>query len=102
MLNEQGYSLILKNIPIDPEIASSSEAALGKFSSVFKLSVIMMLGIQAFRYAAEPFFFSHSDNKQAPELFAKVMQYFVAFNVALLVAVALNIELISDIFLKEA
>ena len=101
MLNEQGYSLILKNIPIDPEIASSSEAALGKFSSVFKLSVIMMLGIQAFRYAAEPFFFSHSDNKQAPELFAKVMHYFVAFNVALLVAVALNIELISDIFLRR-
>ncbi len=101
MFNEQGYSLILKNIPIDPEIASSSEAALGKFSSVFKLSVIMMLGIQAFRYAAEPFFFSHADNRQAPELFAKVMHYFVSFNVVILVGVALNIELISDIFLRR-
>ena len=101
MFNEQGYGLILKNIPIDPSIASSSEDALGKFSSVFKLSVIMMLGIQAFRYAAEPFFFSHSDNKQAPELFARVMHYFVAFNVVVLVCVALNIELISDIFLRK-
>ena len=101
MLNEQGYSLILKNIPIDPKIASSSEAALGKFSSVFKLSVIMMLGIQAFRYAAEPFFFSHADNREAPELFSKVMHYFVSFNIVLLVGVALNVELISDIFLRR-
>lgn len=101
MFNEQGYALILKNITINPAIASSSEAAVGKFSSVFKLSIIMMLGIQAFRYAAEPFFFSHADNKQAPELFAKVMHYFVAFNLVVLVGVALNIELISDIFLRK-
>ncbi|PIW05287.1 MAG: polysaccharide biosynthesis protein, partial [Cytophagales bacterium CG17_big_fil_post_rev_8_21_14_2_50_40_13] len=52
-----------------------------------------------FRYAGEPFFFSHAQNQQAPALFAKVMHYFVIFNIAIMVAIAVNIELIADIFL---
>ncbi len=100
MFNEQGYAIILKHVfPADS--STSPEAALGIFSGAFKLSVIMMLGIQAFRYAAEPFFFSHSENKEAPALFARIMHYFVIFNVVVLVAVALNIGLISDIFLRK-
>ncbi|MFY0592886.1 lipopolysaccharide biosynthesis protein [Roseivirga sp.] len=100
MFNEQGYAIILERVaPTD--LASTPKAALGIFSSAFKLSVIMMLGIQAFRYAAEPFFFSHADNKQAPALFGRIMHYFVSFNIVVLVAVALNIELISDVFLRD-
>lgn len=93
MINEQGYNIIMKHI-LDVE-------SLGIFSSTVKLSVIMLLGIQAFRYAAEPFFFNHADNKNAPELFARVMHYFVVFNVVVLVAVALNGKLIGDIFLRS-
>jgi len=63
--------------------------------------VVMMLGIQAFRYAAEPFFFSHAENKEAPALFARIMHYFVVFNIVVLVAVALNTELIGDVFLRN-
>lgn len=100
MFNEQGYAIILKHVASD-DLATSPEAALGIFSGAFKLSVIMMLGIQAFRYAAEPFFFSHAENKEAPALFARIMHYFVIFNVVILVAVALNIGLISDIFLRK-
>lgn len=100
MFNEQGYAIILKNVAA-ADLASTPEDALGIFSSAFKLSVIMMLGIQAFRYAAEPFFFSHADNKEAPALFGRIMHYFVSFNIVVLVAVAININLISDIFLRD-
>lgn len=93
MINEQGYNIIMKRI--------LGVESLGIFSSTVKLSVIMMLGIQAFRYAAEPFFFNHADNKNAPELFARVMHYFVVFNVVVLVAVALNGKLIGDVFLRS-
>jgi len=100
MFNEQGYALILKHV-FPEELGVSGSDALGVFSGAFKLSVIMMLGIQAFRYAAEPFFFSHAENKEAPALFARIMHYFVVFNVVVLVGVALNTELIADIFLRN-
>ncbi len=100
MFNEQGYALILKHV-FPEELGVSGSDALGVFSGAFKLSVIMMLGIQAFRYAAEPFFFSHAENKEAPALFARIMHYFVVFNVVVLVGVALNTELIADVFLRN-
>jgi len=100
MFNEQGYALILKHV-FPEDLGISGDDALGVFSGAFKLSVVMMLGIQAFRYAAEPFFFSHAENKEAPALFARIMHYFVVFNIVVLVAVALNTELIGDIFLRD-
>ena len=100
MFNENGYALVFEwAFPKNLEVSASD--ALGKYASAVKLSVIMMLGIQAFRYAAEPFFFNHADNREAPELFAKIMHYFVVFNVVVMVAISLNIDLISDIFLRN-
>ncbi len=93
MFNDQGYTIIFKFLFDDPE------AQIGIYGSAFKLSVLMMLGIQAFRYAGEPFFFSHSENKQAPTLFARVLHYFIVFNISIMVGIAVNIELISDVFL---
>ncbi|GAB5526339.1 MAG: polysaccharide biosynthesis C-terminal domain-containing protein [Roseivirga sp.] len=95
MFNDQGYAIIFKFLFEDPE------AQIGIYGSAFKLSVLMMLGIQAFRYAGEPFFFSHSENKQAPALFAKVLHYFIVFNITIMVGIAVNIELISDVFLGD-
>lgn len=100
MFNEQGYAILFKRVFPSTETLTSS-GALGIFSSTVKLSVIMMLGIQAFRYAAEPFFFNHADNKEAPELFARIMHYFFVFNVVVLVAVSLNTPLIGDIFIRD-
>lgn len=101
MFNENGYALVFEwAFPKDLDVTASE--ALGKYASAVKLSMIMMLGVQAFRYAAEPFFFNHADNKEAPELFAKIMHYFVVFNVVVMVVISLNIDLISDIFLRNA
>ncbi|QES87772.1 lipopolysaccharide biosynthesis protein [Rhizosphaericola mali] len=47
------------------------------YSANYKLSIIISLFIQAFRMAAEPFFFSQSQDKQAPKLYARVMKWFV-------------------------
>lgn len=94
IFNEQGYNMIMEAI--------LGKGDLGVFSSAVKLSVIMMLGIQAFRYAAEPFFFNHSENKEAPALFAKIMHYFVVFNIFIMTAVAVNMDLIGDLFLRQA
>lgn len=73
----------------------------GIYTQTFKLGALMLLAIQAFRYAAEPFFFSQSDDKQAPQLFAKTLHYFVILGLLLLVAVSMNIDWIAEIFLRK-
>jgi O-antigen/teichoic acid export membrane protein len=50
---------------------------VGVYSACFKIAVIMSLFIQAFRYSAEPFFFSIYKEKDAKEGYATVMTYFV-------------------------
>lgn len=76
----------------------SSMAALGIFGACYKLSMFMMLGIQAFRYAAEPFFFSNAQDKNSPRLFANVMTGFVIFCTFVFVAISLNLEIIGMVF----
>ena len=44
---------------------------------VWKISIVIALMIQAFRYAAEPFFFSQEKEKGARQLYARIMDYFV-------------------------
>jgi O-antigen/teichoic acid export membrane protein len=72
----------------------SSKYALGVFSACYKLSVLMGLAVQAFRYAAEPFFFSNSSDKESPQLFAQVNHYFVIVCCILLLAVGTNLDIL--------
>ena len=80
----------------------TSLQALGIFGACYKLAIFMNLTIQAFRYAAEPFFFSSSDNKNSPELFAKVMHWFVIVCSFILIAVSINLDIIGLIFIRGA
>ncbi len=50
---------------------------LGVYGAVYKLSIFLVLFNQAFRYAAEPFFFSNSADKNNKETLARVMKIFV-------------------------
>jgi O-antigen/teichoic acid export membrane protein len=72
----------------------SPKYALGIFSACYKLSVLMALAIQAFRYAAEPFFFSNASDKQSPQLFARVNHYFIIVCCILLLGVGINLDIL--------
>jgi len=50
---------------------------LGVYGAVYKLSIFLVLFNQAFRYAAEPFFFSQSNDPNSKETLARVMNFFV-------------------------
>jgi O-antigen/teichoic acid export membrane protein len=52
----------------------------------------MNLVVQAFRFAAEPFFFSNASDKNSPALFARVNHYFVITCCLLFLGVALNMD----------
>jgi O-antigen/teichoic acid export membrane protein len=72
----------------------SSEYALGIFGACYKFGVLMNLAVQAFRYAAEPFFFSNATDKGSPTLFARVNHYFVIVCCVLLLCVCINLDIL--------
>lgn len=72
----------------------------GVFGANFKLAILMNLIIQAFKYAAEPFFFQQAENKNNPAIFAKVMHWFVIFCSLLMIAVAVNLDIIGRLILQ--
>ncbi|WP_394752527.1 lipopolysaccharide biosynthesis protein [Crenothrix sp.] len=65
---------------------------LGIYSACYKLSILMSLFIQAFRYAAEPFFFSYADKSDARVIYAKVLKFFVIFCMFIFLLVTLYID----------
>jgi O-antigen/teichoic acid export membrane protein len=73
------------------------KADLGIFFAVAKLATFMMLFIQMFRYAAEPFFFSR-DKEQEEGLkrkeYAIVTEHFTAFCMLIFLGIMLFIDII--------
>lgn len=103
MVNEMLSRLLLKDwLPEGFYPGQSNAAALGIFGACYKLSIFMQLVIQAFRYAAEPFFFAQSSEKNSPTTFALVLKWFTLCCALIFVGVSLNLEWIGPLFLKQA
>ncbi|MGB0176828.1 MAG: polysaccharide biosynthesis C-terminal domain-containing protein [Owenweeksia sp.] len=68
--------------------------ALGIFGANIKIATFMMLFIQAFRFAAEPFFFSGEGDFK--DKMAKVMRYFVAIQAFIFVGLVCFLEIIKQ------
>ncbi len=95
MTNENFSRLTLKWwLPENFYPGKTSEFALGVFSACYKFSMIMNLVVIAFRYAAEPFFFSNASDKNSPQLFAKVNHYFVIVCCFILLGVSINLDIL--------
>ena len=75
--------------------AEAWRSSLGLYQAAVKLAVIMNLFIQMFRYAAEPFFFRRAKEKDSPQLYAKVQEYFTAFCGLVFLGVILYIDVIA-------
>ncbi len=81
--------------------ADAWRSSLGIFQAAVKLSVIMNLFIQMFRFAAEPFFFQRARNKGSRQLYAIVMEYFTAFCGVILLGVFLYLDVFSLVIGKD-
>ncbi len=91
MVNEMLDRAILKVLlPYD---LSTNLKMLGIYGACYKLSILMSLFVQAFRYAGEPFFFSYAGRADAKRAYALVMQYFVIAGVFIFLVVMLFIDL---------
>jgi O-antigen/teichoic acid export membrane protein len=72
---------------------ATNMAQLGIYSACYKLSILMMLFIQAFRYAGEPFFFAYAKERDAKQVYALVLTWFVIFCVFIFLLVTLFLDL---------
>jgi O-antigen/teichoic acid export membrane protein len=90
MVNEVIDKILLKYLLPD---SGQAMAQLGVYGANYKLGVLMTLFVQMFRYASEPFFFAEAEKKNAPELFARVMNYFVLSGLMIFLMVVLYLDL---------
>ncbi len=69
------------------------EAQVGIYSASYKLAMLVTIFLQAYRYAAEPFFFSESKNTDRNKTYVKVMNYFIAAVFFCFLGVSLNLDI---------
>ena len=88
-------------IPDDFYDFGDAEAAMGVYSANYRLSIFITLAVTAYKYAAEPFFFTTAESKKSPEIFAKVMHYFVITLMIMVVGVVSNLTWLAPIVLRQ-
>jgi O-antigen/teichoic acid export membrane protein len=90
IINEMLDRALLKHLLPYDELTNMK--MLGIYSACYKLSILMSLFIQAFRFAAEPFFFAYADKSDARKVYAVVLKFFVIFCVFIFLMVTLFID----------
>ncbi|OHX65447.1 lipopolysaccharide biosynthesis protein [Flammeovirga pacifica] len=88
-------------LPDDFYSYGNAEYALGVYSACYKLSIFVTFTVQAYKYAAEPFFFNQAESKESPRVFAKVMYYFVIVLMLMVVGVTANLNWLASIFIRN-
>ena len=85
IVNETIDRILIKKIVYAQQLeALGSQAANtfaqeqnGIYGANYKLAMIISMFIQAYRYAAEPFFFKEEQKKDSKETYVKIMNYFI-------------------------
>ncbi len=70
----------------------TDESTVGIYSQNYKLGIFMMLFVSMFQYAWQPFFLNNAKEKNAKEMFSKVLTYFVLIGSVVLVLLSLFID----------
>lgn len=102
IVNETIDRIMIKRLLYDSLGEFATMEQLGIYGAVYKISILITLFIQAFRYAAEPFFFAQEKEKNAKRVYAKVMLVFVAVLNFIFVAVVYFIDVIKYFIQDEA
>ncbi len=105
IINETLDRILLKHLlydETDPSSLMHAEAQVGIYSACYKLAMLVTIIIQAFRYAAEPFFFAQHKSENKNQIYVKVMNYFLAFLCLIFLGVSLNIDVLKYFIQNES
>lgn len=75
------------------------EQQMGIYAACYKLGVFMTLFIMAFRLGAEPFFFNHSEEKNATQTYAKILNWFIITGAFFMIFIVGFIDIFASILL---
>ncbi|TWR30499.1 oligosaccharide flippase family protein [Mucilaginibacter pallidiroseus] len=95
IINESIDKTMLKQL-LPTEI---SDKEVGIYGMCAKIALFLSITVSAFRLGAEPFFFSHAKNKNAGEIYAKVMNYFVIVVTVICVGLVANVNIFAYIIM---
>jgi len=98
MTNETIDRILLKHLLPNTEIAASE---LGLYGAFYKLSIIMTLFIQTFRFAAEPFFFAQEKEGNSRKIYADVMKYFTIIMAIIFLGVTIFYDIVKGFLGSE-
>lgn len=96
MVNDMLSRLIYQHVVDLPEQEAKHE--LGIFGNIYRLAVLITIMIQAFRMAAEPFFFNRSKDEDAPRTYARIMKFFVIACCFMFLLISLYIDVFAWFF----
>lgn len=111
VVNETFDRILLKQILNNPELMPLyysdsplryAETQVGIYSANYKLTMFIALFLQAFRYAAEPFFFANAAQDPQRKVYGRVMNVFVAVLCFAFLLVSLNIDIFKKFISNEA
>jgi O-antigen/teichoic acid export membrane protein len=90
IVNETMDRILLKRL--SPEAIAQSQ--VGIYSACYKVSIFMTIFIQAFKYAAEPFFFNKSKDENSKDTYANVMRVFVLVCSVIFLGIMLYMDIV--------
>lgn len=90
IMNQTLDKIIFPFLIEDPELAKSE---LGIYSACFKISMVMMMFTQAFRYAYEPFIFAQHKDKNSKEAYADAMKFFIIFSLLIFLGMVFYLDI---------
>jgi len=96
MVNDVLSRLIYRHVVDLPRLQADHE--LGIFANIFRIALLITILIQAFRMAAEPFFFNKSKDENAQRTYARVMKFFVIACCFMFLLIGLYLDVFKWIF----
>jgi O-antigen/teichoic acid export membrane protein len=102
IVNEAIDRILLKQILYDGTPGSLKYATeqVGIYSACYKLAMLVTIFLQAYRYAAEPYFFSQSKSLDRDKQYRRIMNFLVAVLCVIFLMVTMNLD-IFKLFIRD-
>lgn len=81
---------------------TTADATVGVYSACYKMGVFMTLFVTAYKLGVEPFFFSASNDKNAPQTYATMMRFFVITTSFILLFVSVYTDIFKIFLIPNA
>lgn len=91
IFNQTADKIVFPFLFDDKEFATTQ---LGIYGACFKVAVVMVMFIQAFRYAYEPFIFAKNKSEDNTRAYSEAMKYFIIFSLLIFLGVMFYLDII--------